>query len=326
MKKILAYLEPQKETLKRTSLEVISAARDLAGKLGIPFSGVLINGTPEQAAIAAEYGLAELTIVNHDQLSKYSYTAYAKCIEQVAKAEGADCIIFSANATGLDLAPRMSVKLGAGYVGDCVGIDVQDADLLVKKPVYAGKAQVSVKFYSDSKVLSLRPNVFTATKSDSPATLNIKQFTPELSDSDFKALVVSVAKNEGKLDVLEADVIVSGGRGIKGAENYNLIENLAGAFAGGAVGASRAVVDSGWRPHSEQVGQTGKTVSPSLYVACGISGAVQHLAGMSTSKVILAINKDKDAPIFKLADYGIVGDLFNVLPVLTDKIKKVTGR
>ena len=150
-------------------------------------------------------------------------------------------------------------------------------------------------------------------------------FQPNISEKDRKVFVTSLTKNEGKLDVLEADVIVSGGRGIKGPENYHLIETLAGVL-NGAVGASRAVVDAGWRPHSEQVGQTGKTVSPTLYIACGISGAIQHLAGMSSSKLILAINKDKDAPIFKVADYGIVGDLFEVLPTFTEQVKEVVGK
>ncbi|MGA2296523.1 MAG: electron transfer flavoprotein subunit alpha/FixB family protein [FCB group bacterium] len=326
MKKILVYLETQHDTLKRTSLEVISAARNISSPSGITFSGVLINGTAEQVKLAGEYGLSEVIIANHDLLNKKSSTAIAKVIAQVAQAENADCILFSSNAAGLEIAPRVAAKLEAGYISDCVGLEFIDDNIIAKKPVYAGKAQVTAEIKTDIKVLSLRPNVFTATKADSPVNINIKNFTPELSEDDFKSYVTNVARNEGKLDVLEADVIVSGGRGIKGAENYNLIEALAGAFAGGAVGASRAVVDSGWRPHSEQVGQTGKTVSPTLYVACGISGAVQHLAGMSTSKIILAINKDKDAPIFKIADYGIIGDLFTILPKLTEKVKHVTGR
>ena len=188
------------------------------------------------------------------------------------------------------------------------------------RPAYAGKALIDVKLLSNKKVITLRPNVFKAQVLDNPppAELVVK----EVSDVNLKSKVTSFKKSEGKLDVAEADIIVSGGRGMKGPENFHLIEELADTLSA-AVGASRAVVDAGWRPHSEQVGQTGKTVSPTLYVACGISGAIQHLAGMSSSKYIVAINKDKDAPIFSVADYGITGDLFEIIPALTAEIKKL---
>ncbi len=316
--KILVFLEAQNEGLKRISYEVISAARLLGGEL----AGVVLNASSGNVAEAAEYGLAEAYLANHDLLTTYSSTAAAKIVADVAGQAGADCIIFPANATGYELAPRVAAKLEAGYVADCVSLENKDGEIIAKKPVYAGKAMISTKANTPRKVYSIRPNVFTATKADTKADLNVNEFAPELSDADVKVKVTELAKNEGKLDVLEADVVVSGGRGIKGPENYYLIESLAEAF-GAAVGASRAVVDAGWRPHSEQVGQTGKTVSPSLYVACGISGAVQHLAGMSSSKIIVAINKDKDAPIFKVADYGIVGDIFDVLPKLTEKLKSL---
>ena len=318
MNKILVYLEGNKSELKRTSYEVVSAARTY----DIPVIGLVVNLTESQVQIAAEYGLKECIIANSPTLNNYSSTAYASIIAETAKSNGCDVIIFAGNAAGLELAPRVSAKLDAGYISDCVKLEVADGNFLAKKPVYGGKAQITAKINTANKVFSLRPNVFTATKE--PAILNINTITSSIGEAEATSKVVSLAKNEGKLDVLEADVVVSGGRGLKGPENYNLIENLAAAF-GGAVGASRAVVDSGWRPHSEQVGQTGKTVSPTLYIAAGISGAVQHMAGMSTSKVILAINKDKDAPIFKVCDYGIVGDLFEVLPKLTDKIKAIKG-
>ena len=318
MNKILLYLEPNKSELKRTSYEIISAARSF----GVPVIGMIVNVNESQIQIASEYGLAECVIVNAPGLSVYSSTAYSNIIAEVANTNGCDVVIFAGNATGLEIAPRVAAKLSAGYISDCVKLELTDGGLVAKKPVYAGKAQISAKINSTNQVYSLRPNVFTATKE--PRSLNISTINSNVSDAEAKTKVVSLAKNEGKLDVLEADVIVSGGRGIKGPENYNLIEGLAGVL-GGAVGASRAVVDSGWRTHSEQVGQTGKTVSPTLYVAVGISGAVQHLAGMSTSKVILAINKDKDAPIFKVCDYGLVGDLFEIMPKLTDKIKAIKG-
>lgn len=322
MKKILVYLEANSANLKRSSYEAVSAARDLAAAAGVSFCGLLINGNEAQAKTAAEYGLSEVVLVNDAKLEKYSSMAYAKVTMQAMESTGADVVLFAANSTGLELAPRTAAKLNAGYVADTVALSIDGGEILAKKPVYAGKALINSKVNTANKVFSLRPNVFTATKA--AASMTVSTFSPSLSDADFRTVVTNVTKNAGKLDVLEADIIVSGGRGIKGPENYNLIENLAGVL-GAAVGASRAVVDAGWRPHSEQVGQTGKTVSPSMYIACGISGAVQHLAGMGSSKLIVAINKDKEAPIFKVADYGIVGDLFEVMPKFTDRVKAIKG-
>jgi electron transfer flavoprotein alpha subunit len=243
----------------------------------------------------------------------------AFAVAELAKSEGFDTVLFGANSAGLELAPRVAVKLDAGYVADCVGLEFS-GDIIASKPVYAGKAIVKTKVTKSHKVFTLRPNVFTATKSNAVNTEFINK-DMSVSADNLKVKVTSLIKNEGKIDVAEADRIVTGGRGFKGPENFFLVENLAKAL-GGAVGASRAVVDAGWRPHGEQVGQTGKTVSPNLYVACAVSGAVQHLAGMSSSKIIVAINKDKDAPIFKVCDYGIVGDVFEVLPKLTEAVKK----
>lgn len=315
--KILVYLEKHHESLKRVSYELITAARNL----GAEFCGVLINGSEETLKTAQEYGLSKVYLVNDPKLADYSSTAYASIVKQIASKDGFDVLLFPANSTGLELAPRVAAKFHAGYVSDCMDLAEEKGNLIAKKPVYAGKAMVKSKVDTDVKVFSLRPNVFTATKATA-GSLDVVNTSVELSDKDFRAVVKSMSVNEGKMDVAEADIVVSGGRGLKGPENYNLVENLAKAL-GGAVGASRAVVDAGWRPHAEQVGQTGKTVSPSLYVACGISGAVQHLAGMSSSKVIVAINKDKDAPIFKIADYGLVGDLFEIMPKLTEKINAV---
>lgn len=323
MKKILVYLEAQADGLKRISFELITAARNIAQASGAEIAGVLVNGNADQAAKAGEYGLANVTLANSAEFDNYSSTAYAAAAAQVAKEEGADCIFFPANAAGLELAPRVAVKLEAGYISDCIALEFADGNITAKKPVYAGKSIVKTQVTTDVKVFSLRPNVFTAVKED--ASVACKEFAANISADDKKAQVVELKKNEGKLDVLEADIVVSGGRGVKEAGNFNLIEDMANVL-GGAVGASRAVVDAGWRPHAEQVGQTGKTVSPNLYIAVGISGAVQHLAGMSSSKTILAVNKDKDAPIFKVADYGIVGDLFDVMPKLTEKVSSVAGK
>jgi electron transfer flavoprotein alpha subunit len=203
-------------------------------------------------------------------------------------------------------------------------LKVEGGEIIATRPVYAGKALIDVKIASPTKIFSLRPNVFTASPANG-ATVSIEKYAPDLNDADFVAKVTGTKVAEGRPDVTEASIIVSGGRGIKGPENFHLVEELAEVL-GGAVGASRAVVDAGWRPHDEQVGQTGKTVSPTLYIACGISGAIQHLAGMSSSKYIVAINKDKDAPIFQVADYGIVGDLFEIVPALTSELEKSLGK
>jgi electron transfer flavoprotein alpha subunit len=218
---------------------------------------------------------------------------------------------------GKDIAPRVAAKLGAGLASDCVALSVQDGEIVATRPVYAGKALIDVRVKTAMKVFTLRPNVFTAASESGQAV--IEKTSVVLDQKDFGSIVTQVKVASGRPDVTEADIIVSGGRGLKGPENFHLI-------LGAAVGASRAVVDAGWRPHDEQVGQTGKTVSPTMYIACAISGAVQHLAGMSSSKYIVAINKDKDAPIFQVADYGIVGDVFEIVPELTAELKRALGK
>lgn len=310
MKHILVVLEAQGAGLKRSSYEVITAARGIAN--GAPITGVIVNATPEQVQTAGEYGLANCLVAASGDL--------AHVVAEAATSVGADVVLASATTVGKNTAPRVAVRLQAGLLADCVSITAQGEAV---RPVYAGKARITVRATTPIAVYTLRPNVFTA-KKDGQTTVNIQAFTPSAS-ARRTATVTNVVKNEGVLDVAEADIVVSGGRGLKGPENFHLVESLAKSL-GAAVGASRAVVDAGWRPHSQQVGQTGKTVSPNMYVACGISGAVQHLAGMSSSKIIVAINKDKDAPIFTVADYGIVGDVFEVLPKLTQRISAVTGK
>jgi electron transfer flavoprotein alpha subunit len=220
---------------------------------------------------------------------------------------------------GKDLAPRIAAKLDAGIAVDCIALNVEAGEIMATRPIYAGKALMDVKINSAKKVFALRPNVFSAgTPLDQKAEVSVESVdAPNLNVKN-----VEIKKAAGKLDVAEADIIISGGRGMKGPEHFGMIEELADVL-GAATGASRAVVDAGWRPHAEQVGQTGKTVSPTLYIALGISGAIQHLAGMRSSKYIVAVNKDKDAPIFQIADYGIVGDIFEVVPKLIEEVKKI---
>jgi len=323
MKGILVFLEGKDDGLKRSSYEAITAARSIAGSA--PVVGVIVHGSEAQMQSAGAYGLTSCINATSDALKPFANGHVAAAIADVAKTTNSDVVLMAANATGKDIGPRVSVRLEAGMLADCIELHADGDSVIATRPVYAGKATVKVKTTTPSTVATLRPNVFTARKVDSPATVNVQTAASSSDASARSSTVTNIVKNEGSTDVAEADIIVSGGRGLKAPEHFNLIENLAKSL-GAAVGASRAVVDAGWRPHREQVGQTGKTVSPSMYVACGISGAVQHLAGMSTSKYIVAINKDKDAPIFKMADYGIVGDVFEIIPKLTEKISAVTGR
>lgn len=322
---ILAFAEQRDGKLKKNAYEVIRAARTVADQTNGRVIALLVGHVVK--ALGSElggYGAHSVLAVEDPRLARYSTTAYAKVIAQVAGNVKADAVFLAATAMGKDLSPRVAVKLQAGLAVDCTALKVEGGTIIASRPVFAGKAITDVAITTPVKVFSLRPNVFTAGASNGTQA-PVENFSVALSDDDFSAVVKEVTQATGKLDVAEADIIVSGGRGLKGPENFHIIEELAAAL-GGAVGASRAVVDAGWRPHDEQVGQTGKTVSPSLYIAVGISGAIQHLAGMSSSKYIVAINKDKDAPIFQVADYGIVGDAFEVVPALTKEVRKLLGK
>ena len=288
---VLAVLEERDGKLRKVSFEVVTAARRLGGKV----DAVVCDVSNREGAAAA---IAER--------AKADYRA----------------VIFTATATGKDLAPRVAAKLGAGVAADLTDLSADGESIVGTRPVYAGKALQKVRVIARPAVLSVRPSVFTPDADASGVTPERLAVQPggRVTVREVKAAPA------GTLDVAEAQVIISGGRGLKEPANFKVLEELAQAFGGkAAVGASRAVVDAGWRAHADQVGQTGKTVSPSLYIAVGISGAIQHLAGMRTSKVIVAINKDKDAPIFKVADYGVVGDLFEVVPKLTEEIRKLHG-
>ncbi len=320
---IIAYLDFNKNELKKVAFEVATLANQIKSQTNANIFAIGINVDTEKANELKDYGIEKLINIKSDLLDKYSSDAIANSLFQFAQSINPDLLIFPANSHGLELAPRIAAKFNAGYVSDVIDLIDDNGNLYFKKPVYAGKSIITTQIKSSVKVISIRPNVFTAKKNPTNS-LDIQNFESNISINEVKAKVIDINKNIGKLDVKEADIIVSGGRGMKAAEHFNLIEELASVL-GAATGASRAVVDDGWRPHSEQVGQTGKTVSPTLYIACGISGAIQHLAGMSTSKYIFAINKDKDAPIFKVADYGLVGDVFDILPKLTEEIKKIKG-
>ena len=280
-------------------------------------------GPVQGADQLGKFGADRVITLTNPAFAKYAPEACAQAIAERAKQGGYRAVLFAASATGKDLAPRVAAKLGVGVAADITDLAALGDAITVTRPVYAGKALLKVKVASQPAVLSLRPNVFTPVerpKAGTPETAAVTVAPCRVVVREVKAAAA------GTLDVAEAQIIISGGRGLKEPANFKVLEELAQAFGGkAAVGASRAVVDAGWRAHADQVGQTGKTVSPSLYIAVGISGAIQHLAGMRTSKVIVAINKDKDAPIFKVADYGVVGDLFEIVPRLTEEIRKLHG-
>jgi len=319
--KIIAFAEQRNNKFRKTAFEVVRAARTVADQLSAELTALVVGGNVSSiAGEAGAYGASKVIVVEDSRLESYSITAYAKVVAEIVRQESAEIVFFPASALGKDLAPRVSVKLDAGLAAECTALRVENGDVIATRPVYAGKGMADVLVLSGVKMFSLRPNVFSAgAASESSAVVEKRDVA--LTEDDFGAITKEIKASGGKKDVAEADIIISGGRGLKASENFSMIEELAAAL-NAAVGASRAVVDAGWRPHEEQVGQTGKTVAPSLYVAVGISGAVQHLAGMSSSKYIVAINKDKDAPIFSIADYGIVGDAFEIVPALTAELKK----
>jgi electron transfer flavoprotein alpha subunit len=323
--KILVVAEQRDGKLKKPSFEAVRAAKSVADQLNAEVIGIVVGeNVKPMAAELGGFGASRVIVAESPKLAQYSSTAYTKVVADAAQKEGADVVMIPATAFGKDLAPRVAVRLEAGMASDCTALRVENSEIIATRPVYAGKALMDVQVVSPKKVLTLRPNVFTAGVADGAAA-TVEALNVELADSDLSSVVIGTTQASNKLDVAEADIIVSGGRGLKAPENFKIVEELAEAL-GAAVGASRAVVDAGWRPHDEQVGQTGKTVSPSLYIAVAISGAVQHLAGMSSSKYIVAINKDKEAPIFQVADYGIVGDVFEIIPAFTQEVKKLKGK
>lgn len=319
MSKIIVFLEQRNNIIKKSSFEAAKTAHELGLKMNCEVSAVTIGAYIENITETGNYGIKKVVHLKHAELANYSSSFYTKVLSEYILNDKADIIIFSNTALGKDLSPHIAIRLNAGIIVDCTELNYENGELLFTRPIYAGKALANIKLKSEKKIITLRPNVF---KSEKISSDNAESEVVEISDVALNTKVIEIKKSDGKIDVSEADIIVSGGRGMKGPENWKLIEDLSDVL-GAATGASRAAVDAGWRPHSEQVGQTGKTVSPTLYVAVGISGAIQHLAGMRSSKYIVAINKDKDAPIFQVADYGIAGDAFEVVPVLIEELKKI---
>jgi electron transfer flavoprotein alpha subunit len=319
MATILAFAEQRDGRLRRASLEVVSEARRLAAPLGATVTAVLVGpGAEALAGELAGHGADRVVVFDDAAFGAYSTEVWARALAQAIAEAKPSVVLVPFTAVGKDLAPRVAARIGAGLASDCVGFEVKGGKLAARRPMYAGKAYATVEWAGEPRMATLRPNVFPVGQPDASRKAEVVKAAV---DTSSRARVTAVkATSAGRVQLTEAQVIVSGGRGLKGPEHFHLVEGLAEAM-GAAVGASRAVVDAGWVDHQMQVGQTGKTVAPTLYVACGISGAIQHLAGMSSSKCIVAINKDPDAPIFRVANYGILGDVFEVLPKLTEAAK-----
>jgi len=318
----LIYAEVQKGEIKKGSFEVTSKAKELGGDVAVCLIG---KGAEGLASQLAKYGADKIYVVDGPEYENYVTEAYVQAFKQVADTVSPTVILASATAQGKDLIPAIAARLNVGAISDCVDLKKEGDKIVAKRPMYAGKAYAMVEALANPQIIAVRPNSFAVKETAGAGA--VEKVAVSLDTSKIKAVVKSIeVAQTDEPDQTEAEIIVSGGRGMKGPENFKMLEDLAKLFGPTATtGASRAAVDAGWREHSYQVGQTGKTVSPNLYIACGISGAIQHLAGMGTSKVIVAINKDAEAPIFQKADYGVVDDLFNVIPALIDEIKKVKG-
>jgi electron transfer flavoprotein alpha subunit len=312
---VIVFAEQREGRLRRAAQESLCEARRLANQLGGEVGAVVVgSGVRGLAAEVASFGADRVYLFDHAALLSYATETYARALSQVVTESKATIVLLPFTSQGKDLAPRVAARVGAGLASDCVALSLTDGKLEARRPVYAGKAFATIRFAGEPQMATLRPNVFAL---GAPDASRKAQVVEGQVDTTTRARVTAVeAIGGGRVELSEAQIIVAGGRGLKGPEHFHLVEELAGAF-GAAVGATRAVVDAGWVGHSIQVGQTGKTVSPQLYLACGISGAIQHLAGMATSKTIVAVNKDPEAPIFKVANYGVVGDVFDVLPRLT---------
>jgi electron transfer flavoprotein alpha subunit len=319
---ILVSIEQRDGRVRPVSREALGEAVRLSGNFGNEVVGVCPAASDPGLSALGDAGADRILLAAHPGFKLYDASGYTQAVVQAVERTAPAVVLFAASAMGKDLSPRVAARLGVGLATDCTGLAVEAGRLIATRPVYAGKAIQRVTFPRTPAMASLRPKVFPAIEGKGRAgaveALPLS-YDPAASRAHVRQVIAGAA---GRPDLTESEIIVSGGRGLRGPENFKLLEALADAL-GATVGASRAVVDAGWRPHSDQVGQTGKTVSPKLYVAVGISGAVQHLAGMSSSRCVVAINKDADAPIFKVADYGLVGDLFEVVPALTEAVRKL---
>ena len=322
MANILIVAEVRSGELRKVAHEIVTAAKVLAGATGGEVHALLIGapGIAAKAAALGECGATKVFVVEHAAFEQHNPEAASATIAERVKAGGYRAVVLSASAHGKDLTPRVAARLGVGMAGDVTTLRMDGAVIVATHPVNTGKVVATISLSANPAVISVRPGAFTPVSAAVTPSTETLAPSGDPAASRVKTTGLSTG-NTAKLDLGDAPIIVTGGRGLKAAENFKMVEELAEAFGNAAVGATRAVTDDGWRPHSDQIGQTGRLVSPDLYIAVGVSGAIQHLAGMRTSKTIVAINKDKEAPIFKVADYGIVGDAFEVVPKLTEAVR-----
>ncbi len=317
---VLVYTEHAEGKFKKSSFEVVSYGAAVAQQLGTNLVALSIgNVASDELNKLAHYGASKILTVSEDAYKSFVNQAYGAVIAQAAQKEGANVVVLSASFSGKGLAPRVAVKLNAAYVDGAVSLPDTSNGFMVRKGAFSGKAFADVSITSKNKVIAIMPNSYKVVENSQIA--NIESFVPTTGSNDFAAMVKDIVRASDKVSLPDAEIVVSGGRGLKGPENWGMVEELA-QLLGAATACSKPVSDAHWRPHSEHVGQTGIAVSPNLYIAIGISGAIQHLAGVSSSKVIVVINKDPEAPFFKAADYGIVGDAFEVVPQLISAIKE----
>lgn len=320
---VLIFADQFQGKIKKSALEAVQYGAKVAQQTGTTATAVVLGEVPaDELAALGRYGAKKVLHAADARLNEPDAGVATKVIAEAVAKENAVIIIFSHNFSGRAIAPQLSARLKAGLVAGAISLPDTANGFVVKKNVFSGKAFANVNITSEKKIVSVLPNTFTLEAGS--GTTATEAFSPALSDADFKVKVLKAETISGEVPLTEAEIVVSGGRGLKGPENWGLVEDLAHAL-GAATACSRPVADSGWRPHHEHVGQTGFTVRPNLYVAIGISGAIQHLAGVNGSKVIVVINKDAEAPFFKAADYGIVGDAFEIVPKLTEAVKKYKG-
>ena len=314
---VLVYTESEEGKIKKAALEAVSYAKGIADQMGTTVTAISFN--VNDTSDLGKYGASKVLEVSNDKLNKFNGEAYADAINQAAKNEGAKVIVLTSSANSKYLAPTLAIDLDAGYVPNVVGLPESTSPFKVKHSVFTNKAFAVTEINTDVKIVGIGQNSYGLKESET--SLSKEAFSPNLDAHDFDVEVLSVEKNTDQVSIADAEIVVSGGRGLKGPENWGMLEDLAETL-GAATACSKPVSDMGWRPHSEHVGQTGKPVASNLYIAIGISGAIQHLAGINASKVKVVINNDPEAPFFKAADYGIVGDAFEIVPQLTEKLKE----